>query len=166
MGRARWFDAAPGAEVVGVWQALTVWAALLVVRHPAGGSLPDPVLGAATAAGAGFLHGLLLVRPLAALGRWGAGRSGWPEPAVVAVLAGPVSAPAAALACWWLGYPEPGFGAVWAGTAGLVVVPLLVGACLRARPVPVGTLWSRGAAAAGTAVGVVAMAGALAELWQ
>ncbi|MGW6869109.1 hypothetical protein [Streptomyces sp. NPDC054901] len=163
-------EAVPGAEAVGAWQALTVWAVLLVVRDRAGGSLVGPAVDAATAAGAGFLHGLLLVRPVAALGRRSAGRGGWPEPVVVGGLLATVSAAVAVPVCWCLGSwaggasAGPGFGAVWVWTAAAGVLPLLTGAFVRSWPVATGALWRGGAVAAGTVVGVVALAGALADL--
>ncbi|MFF4321711.1 hypothetical protein [Streptomyces sp. NPDC001568] len=144
---------------------------LLVLRDRAGGSLVEPAVDAVTAAGAGFLHGLLLVRPLAALGRRCAGRRpGWPEPAVVGVLLVAVSAGVAGPVCWWLGAwsggsgSGPGFAAVWAWTVAAAVVPLLVGGFLRSWPVAPRTLWRGGAVAAGTVVGVVTLAAALTEL--
>ncbi|MFF3017942.1 hypothetical protein [Streptomyces sp. NPDC057939] len=173
MGWPGW-DAAAGAEAVGAWQGLTVWALLLVLGDPAGftaGSLLEPAVEAAAAGGAGFLHGLLLVRPVAALGRWGAGRGGGPEPVVVGVLLAPASAAVAVPVCWGLGSwaggaagAGPGFGAVWAWTAAAAVLPLLVGAFLRSWPVATGAVWRGGAVAAGTVVGVVTLAGALTEL--
>ncbi|MDH6545527.1 hypothetical protein M2167_008099 [Streptomyces sp. SPB4] len=166
-GGVRRRDLAPGAEVVGAWQLLTVWALLLVTRQSPGGSFAELGLTAVAAVAAGFLHGLLFVKPLAALGRWTARLSAWPEPVAVAVLVAALSVPPALLVHRWLGTrPEalPGFGHVWAWTALSAVLPLLAGAYLRTRPVAVRTLWARGAVAAGTVVGVVTLASLVVEL--
>lgn len=165
-GVRRW-DLAPGAEVVGAWQLLTVWALLLVAgRFPAGSPVELGLLGAASV-GSGFLQGLLLVKPLAVLGRWTARVSAWPEPVALAVLVAPLSAPAAVLVHWWLGTRSaalPGFGEVWAWTAASAVLPLLAGAFLRARPVPARALWARGAVVCATVVGVAVLAALVLEL--
>ncbi|MDK9500226.1 hypothetical protein QEZ40_005855 [Streptomyces katrae] len=170
----RW-DRVPGSEVVGAWQPVTVWALLLVTGVVPAGGPGELGLAAVSLAAAGFLHGLLVVKPLAALGRWTARVSAWPRPVAVAVLAAPVSVPAAVVVRWWLGVPGapgavpvpvPGFGVVWAGCVAGAVLPLVVGALLRgrARPVPVGALWARGAVVAGTAVGVVGLASLVMDL--
>ncbi|MFF5706468.1 hypothetical protein ACFY7H_28875 [Streptomyces sp. NPDC012794] len=164
----RW-DRVPGSEVVGAWQPLTVWALLLVTGVVPAGSPSELGVAAALLGVAGFLHGLLLVKALAALGRWTARVSAWPRPVAVGVLVAPVSAPAAALVRWWLGtqgVPVPVFGVVWAGCAAGALLPLAVGAVLRerARPLPAGALWARGAVVAGTVVGVVGLASLLMEL--
>ncbi|MFD8980512.1 hypothetical protein [Streptomyces sp. NPDC059564] len=160
-GAVRRWDLAPGAEVVGAWQLLTVWALLLVTRTFPGGSPVELGLLGVAAVGSGFLHGLLLVKPLAVLGRWTARLSAWPEPVALAVLVAPLSAPPAVLVHWWLGTrPDalPGFGEVWAWTAVSAVLPLLAGAFLRGRPVPAGALWTRGAVVSATVVGVATLA--------
>ncbi|MET8752507.1 hypothetical protein ABZW32_20770 [Streptomyces sp. NPDC004667] len=166
-GGVRRRDLAPGAEVVGAWQLVTVWALLLVTRQPSGGSFAELGLTAVAAVAAGFLHGLLFVKPIAVLGRWTARLSAWPEPVAVAVLVAALSVPPALLVHRWLGtLPEalPGFGSVWAWTALSAVLPLLAGAYLRARPVPARALWARGAVVAGTVVGVVTLASLVMDL--
>ncbi|MCX5198003.1 hypothetical protein OOK31_29620 [Streptomyces sp. NBC_00249] len=163
-GGVRRWDLAPGAEVVGAWQLVTVWALLLVTRGAAGGSAAVLGVAALTAAAAGYLHGLLVVKAVAALGRWTARLSAWPEPVAVAVLAVAMSAFPAALVHWWLGSQAPGFGRVWAWTTASAVLPLLAGVLLRSRRVPARVLWGQGAVVAGTAVGVVALAGLVMEL--
>lgn len=163
LAAARRWDRVPGSEVVGAWQPVTVWALLLVTGVLPAGSPGELGVTTVSLAGAGFLHGLLLVKPLAALGRWTARVSAWPRPVAVAVLAAPLSAPAAVVVRWWLGTqgaPVPGFGVVWAGCVAGAVLPMVVGALLRGRtrPVPAGALWARGAVVAGTAVGVAGLA--------
>ncbi|MEU3725992.1 hypothetical protein [Streptomyces sp. NPDC031705] len=166
---ARRWDRVPGSEVVGTWQPVTVWALLLVTGAVPAGGPGELGVAAVSLAAAGFLHGLLLVKPLAALGRWTARVSAWPRPVAVAVLAVPASAPAAVVVRWWLGTQGagvPGFGVVWAGCVAGTVLPMAVGALLRdrARPVPAGVLWARGAVVAGTAVGVVGLASLVMDL--
>ncbi|MCX5379565.1 hypothetical protein [Streptomyces sp. NBC_00091] len=175
LGRVRQWDRAPGAEVVGAWQLLTVWALLLVTGAVPAGAPVELGVSAVALAAAGYLHGLLLVKPLAALGRWTARLSAWPGPVAVGVLVAAGSVPAAVVVRWWLeagvpggvpGAGVPGLGPVWAGCAASVVLPLVVGAVLRARAVrvPVGALWVRCAGVAGAAVGVVALAAVVVEL--
>ncbi|RSS32300.1 hypothetical protein EF912_38240, partial [Streptomyces sp. WAC07061] len=138
---ARRWDRVPGSEVVGAWQTVTVWALLLVTGVVPAGGPGELGLAAVSLAAAGFLHGLLVVKALAALGRWTARVSAWPRPVAVAVLAAPVSVPAVVVVRWWLGAqgaPVPGFGVVWAGCVAGTVLPLVVGALLRGRPVPAG----------------------------
>ncbi|MFJ3883384.1 hypothetical protein ACIPW5_38795 [Streptomyces sp. NPDC090077] len=159
----RW-DRVPGSEVVGAWQPVTVWALLLVTGVVPAGTPGESGVVAVSLAAAGFLHGLLVVKTLAALGRWTARVSAWPRPVAVAVLAAPVSAPAVVVVRWWLGAqgaPVPGFGVAWAGCVAAAVLPMVVGVLLRgrARPVPAGALWARGAVVAGTVVGVVGLVG-------
>ncbi|UQX00166.1 hypothetical protein [Streptomyces sp. RerS4] len=165
---ARRRDLAPGAEVVGAWQALTVWALLLVTRDAADGSSVALAVGAPLWAAAGFLHGLLLVKPLAWLGRLTARLCAWPEPVALTVLAVAVSAAPAALVHWWLAGqvapPAPGFGQLWALTTAGAVLPLVAGALLRGRRVPARVLWARGAVVACTTVGVVALTGLVRDL--
>ncbi|MFD9575488.1 hypothetical protein ACFWBI_37420 [Streptomyces sp. NPDC059982] len=162
----RW-DLAPGAEVVGAWQLVTVWGLFLVTGRVPGGSAAELGLLGAAAVGAGFLHGLLLVKPLAVLGRWTARLSAWPEPVALTVLLAGLSVAPALLVQWWLGTRWevlPGFGPLWAWTAGCAVLPLLAGVLLRMRPVPARELWARGAVVSGTVIGLGALAGLAADL--
>ncbi|MEV7729466.1 hypothetical protein ACIRP0_36645 [Streptomyces sp. NPDC101733] len=154
-------DLAPGSEVVGAWQLLTVWALLTALRVGPIGSLVAVGAGAVACVAVGFLHGLLLVKPLAVLGRWTARWSAWPEPVAVGVPLAVVSVVPAVLLRWWLGERAaavPGFGLVWAACVASAVLPLLAGAYLRARPVPARVLWVRGAVATGAALAVAAPA--------
>ncbi|MEU8775617.1 hypothetical protein [Streptomyces sp. NPDC048606] len=164
---ARRRDPAPGAEVVGTWQLLTVWALLLVTGGTAGGSFAALGVGALVWAAAGFLHGWLLVKPLALLGRLTARWCAWPEPVALGVLTVAVSAAPAWLVHWWLrtlaGAP-PGFGRVWALATAGAVLPLAAGALLRGRGVAARVLWARGAVVACTTVGVVALAAVVRDL--
>lgn len=164
---SRW-DIAPGAEVVGACQLLLAWGLLVATQSASPtGSLVVFGVGSAAAAVVGFLHGLLLVKPLAVLGRLTARLTAWPEPVAVLVLMVPVSAPPALLAHGWLRdhvASAPGFGAVWAVTAASAVLPMIAGACFRARPVPLRSLWGRGLVLTAAAVAVVTMTGFVREL--
>ncbi|WP_158708586.1 hypothetical protein [Streptomyces sp. NRRL S-244] len=158
----RW-DIAPGSEVVGACQLLLAWGLLVAARQtPPVASLVVFGVGSVAAVAVGFLHGLLLVKPVAVLGRLTARLTAWPEPIAVLVLTVPVSAPPALLAHEWLSghlASAPGFEVVWAGAAASAVLPMAAGALLRARPVPLRALWTRGlAVTAAVAVAVVAMA--------
>ncbi len=124
-------------------------------------------VGSVVAVAVGFLHGVLLVKPLAVLGWVTARLTAWPEPVAVLVIVVPVSASAAAAAHWWLRNTlasPPAFGVVWACTAACAVLPLIAGALLRARPVPAKTLWARGLTVTVAAVVVATMAGFVMEL--
>ncbi|MFJ3205204.1 hypothetical protein [Streptomyces sp. NPDC086989] len=161
-GPRRW-DVAPGAEAVGACQWLMAWG-LLVAAHPApgAGALVVFGVGSVAAVAVGFLHGLLLVKPLAVLGRLTARLTAWPEPVAALVLTVPVSAPPALLAHAWLSghvAAAPGPGVVWAGTAASALLPMAAGGYLRARPVPLRALWTRGlAVTAAVAVALVTTA--------
>ncbi|MFE2146150.1 hypothetical protein ACFXA3_31225 [Streptomyces sp. NPDC059456] len=148
-GPRRW-DVVPGAEVVGACQWLMAWGLLVAAQQASwAGSLVLFGVGSVAAVAVGFLHGLLLVKPLAALGRLTARLTAWPEPVAALVLTAAVSAPAALPAHAWLSglvASAPGPGAVWAGTAASALLPMAAGAYLRARPVPLRALWTRGLA--------------------
>ncbi|MFG2619491.1 hypothetical protein ACGFXC_17965 [Streptomyces sp. NPDC048507] len=166
-GGVRRWDLAPGAEVVGAWQLATVWGLFLVTGRVPGGSAAELGLLGAAAVGAGFLHGLLLVKPLAVLGRWTARLSAWPEPVALLVLLAGLSVPPALFLQWWLGarsQAPAGFGPLWAWTAACAVLPLLAGTFLRVRPVPARALWARGAVVSGTVIGLAALAALAADL--
>ncbi|MEV0416307.1 hypothetical protein AB0I68_37565 [Streptomyces sp. NPDC050448] len=166
--RPRRWDVAPGAEVVGACQLLLAWGLLVATQEASPvGFLVMFGIGSVAAVAAGFLHGLLLVKPLAVLGRLTARLTAWPEPVAVLALLVPVSAPPALLAHGWLRdhvASAPGFGAVWACTAASAVLPMIAGACLRVRPVPLRALWGRGLTVTAAAVAVVTMAGFVMDL--
>ncbi|WP_406181204.1 hypothetical protein [Streptomyces sp. NBC_01006] len=161
--RPRRRDIAPGSEVVGACQLLLAWGLLVAARQASPvASLVVFGVGSVAAVAVGFLHGLLLVKPVAVLGRLTARLTAWPEPVAVLVMTVPVSAPPALLAHGWLSghlASAPGFGVVWASAAASAVLPMVAGACLRVRPVPLRALWARGlAVTAVVAVAAVAMA--------
>ncbi|THA29241.1 hypothetical protein [Streptomyces sp. A1547] len=166
--RPRQWDIAPGAEVVGACQLLLAWGLLVATQEASpGGFLVMFGVGPVAAVAVGFLHGLLLVKPLALLGRLTARLTAWPEPVAVLVLLVPVSAPPALLAHGWLRdhvASAPGFGALWACTVASAVLPVVAGACLRVRPVPLRALWGRGLTVTAMAVAVVTMAGFVRDL--
>ncbi|MET9963814.1 hypothetical protein ABZ128_32870 [Streptomyces sp. NPDC006326] len=161
-------DTAPGAEAVGAWQLLTVWALVVVTEQTPVRSLA--VIGAVSvgAVAVGFLHGMLLVKPLALAGRWTARMTAWPEPVAVAAVLAPVSAAVAAGVTWGLRSPVPveqaGFLDVWAWTAASAVLPLATGAVLRGRRVAAREVWRRGAVVAGSITGVVMLMSFVMEL--
>ncbi|WP_030303398.1 hypothetical protein [Streptomyces katrae] len=168
--RPRQWDIAPGAEVVGACQLLLAWGLLVATQEASPvGFLVMFGVGSVAAVAVGFLHGLLLVKPLALLGRLTARLTAWPEPVAVLVLVllVPVSAPPALLGHGWLRdhvAPAPGFGAVWACTVASAALPMIAGACLRVRPVPLRALWGRGLTVTAVAVAVVTMAGFVTDL--
>ncbi|MCX5148934.1 MULTISPECIES: hypothetical protein [unclassified Streptomyces] len=166
--RPRRWDIAPGAEVVGACQLLLAWGLLVATQEASpAGFLVMLGVGSVAAVALGFLHGLLLVKPLALLGRLTARLTAWPEPVAVLVLLVPVSAPPALMAHGWLRdhvASAPGFGAVWACTVASAVLPMVAGACLRARPVPLKALWGRGLTVTAAAVAVLTMAGFVMDL--
>ncbi|MFD7625606.1 hypothetical protein ACFV7Q_06085 [Streptomyces sp. NPDC059851] len=154
---------------MGACQLLAGWALLVVAtQQPAPGrGLLVLAVGPVAAVAAGFLHGVLLVKPLALMGRLTARLTAWPEPVAVAVLMVPVSAPPAVLVRWWLhGHvaSAPAFGVVWACTAAIAVLPTVAGAWLRGHPLPATTLWRRGLTVTAAAVAVAAIAGFVREL--
>ncbi|MFJ6796018.1 hypothetical protein [Streptomyces sp. NPDC091268] len=158
----------PGSEAVGAYQMLTAWAVLVAMRQSSERSLAWIVAGALAAVAVGFLHGMLLVKPLALAGRWAARVTAWPRAVAVAAVLAPLSAAVAAAVVWWLrsqsAVPSAGFLQVWALTAAAAVLPLVAGAALRARPVPARAVWSQGAVIAGGVVGLVTMMGFVMEL--
>ncbi|WP_328622029.1 hypothetical protein [Streptomyces sp. NBC_00354] len=166
--RPRRWDIAPGAEVVGACQLLLAWGLVVATQEASPvGSLVMLGVGSVAAVAVGFLHGLLLVKPLALLGRLTARLTAWPEPVAVLVLLVPVSGPPALLAHGWLRdhvASAPGSGAVWACTVASAVLPMVAGACFRARPVPLKALWGRGLTVTAAAVSVVTMAGFVMDL--
>ncbi|MFF3652902.1 hypothetical protein ACFYXV_30225 [Streptomyces sp. NPDC002181] len=133
---------------MGACQLLLVWGLLVAARQASpAASLVVFGVGSVAAVAVGFLHGLLLVKPVAVLGRLTARLTAWPEPVAALVLTASVSALPALLAHGWLSAhvaPAPGFGVVWAVAAASAVLPMAAGACLRARPVPLRALWARG----------------------
>ncbi|MEV6956958.1 hypothetical protein [Streptomyces sp. NPDC051183] len=156
----RW-DMAPGSEAVGAYQMLTAWAVLVVTQQSSERSLAVIGIGAAAAVAVGFLHGTLLVKPLALLGRWTARVTAWPRAVAVAAMLAPLSAGVAGGVAWWLRSQSVatsvGFLQVWALTAAAAVLPLVAGAVLHGRPVPARAVWRQGAVIAGGVVGVVTM---------
>lgn len=153
-GTSRRWDAAPGSEAVGAYQWLTAWAVLVVTQQSPGRSFAMVGAGAVAAVAVGFLHGMLLVKPLAMLGRWTVRVTAWPEAVAVAAVLAPVSAAVAAGTARWT---ELGFLHVWVWTAAAAVLPLVTGALLRGRRVPVRDVWWQGAVVAAGAVAVVSM---------
>ncbi|MFE6844162.1 hypothetical protein [Streptomyces sp. NPDC057686] len=166
--RPRRWDIAPGAEVVGACQLLLAWGLLVATQRASPvGFLVMFGVGPVAAVAVGFLHGLLLVKPLALLGRLTARLTAWPEPVAVLVLLVPVSAPPALLVHEWLRdhvASAPGSGVLWACTVASAVFPLVAGAWFRARPVPLRALWGRGLMVTAAAVAVVTMAGFVRDL--
>ncbi|MEW2418868.1 hypothetical protein AB0953_35090 [Streptomyces sp. NPDC046866] len=155
---------------MGACQLLAAWTLVVATQQAAPGrSLTMFGVGSVVAVAVGFLHGALLVKPLALLGRLTARLTAWPQSVAVLVLMVPLSAPPAAAVRWWLRQTvaaTPSFGAVWAGTAACAVLPLAAGAALRARavPVPAKTLWARALTVTAAAVAVTTMAGFVMEL--
>ncbi|MFD0272096.1 hypothetical protein ACFVGY_36855 [Streptomyces sp. NPDC127106] len=154
---------------MGACQLLGAWALLVMATQQAAPvrSVVMVGVGSVAAVTLGFLHGVLLVKPLAVLGRLTARLTAWPEPVAVAVLMVPVSAPPALLVRWWLhGHlaSAPTFGVVWACTAASAVLPTVAGAWLRGHPLPAATLWRRGLTTTAAAVVVTTMAGFVLEL--
>ncbi|NXY97586.1 hypothetical protein HYE82_25070 [Streptomyces sp. BR123] len=154
---------------MGACQLLAAWALLVVATQQAAAVRSAVMLGVGSVAAVavGFLHGVLLVKPLAVLGRLTARMTAWPEPVAVAVLMVPVSALPALPVRWWLhGHvpSAPAFGVVWACTAASAVLPTVAGAWLRGHPLPATTLWRRGLTVTAATVGVATMAGFVLEL--
>ncbi|MFF4848488.1 hypothetical protein [Streptomyces sp. NPDC001194] len=148
---------------MGACQLLLAWGLLVASRRelPAG-SLVVFGIGSVAAVAVGFLHGWLLVKPAAVLGRLTARLTAWPQPVAVLVLLVPVSAPPALLVRGWLSdhvAAAPGFGLLWSAAVASALLPMAAGACLRVRPVPLKALWGRGLAVTAVALAVVALTG-------
>ncbi|MFD9339006.1 hypothetical protein ACFWBF_32140 [Streptomyces sp. NPDC060028] len=158
----------PGSEAVGAYQMLTAWAVLVVTQQPSERSLALIGIGSVAAVAVGFLHGMLLVKPLALLGRWTARVTAWPRVVGVAASLAPLSAGVAGVAVWWLRsqsvVSSVGFLEVWALTAAAAVLPLVAGSALRERAVAARAVWRQGAVIAGGVVGVVTMMSFVMEL--